>query len=101
MIIMSNQGRQLKKRIIGKDRDKEVTRTLEEVTSALHESKVFTHREVIRSVLDKPAGLNLRYYTLFSSWTKGSRYVISIRKAKTKENTYYIWHYYEPQPDLT
>ena len=70
MIITRNQGRKLKRNLIRRNHDKEAALNLEEIALVLYESKVFTWDEAIRSVLDNPAGLDLKYYTIFSSWIK-------------------------------
>ena len=68
---MSNQGRKLKKRLIGNGKigngkDGRAGLTLEEVSSSLHESRIFADREAVGSILNRDSYLNLKYYTLYS-----------------------------------
>ena len=96
MFVMSDQGKKLKKSLIGKEKVS-ATRSLDEVVSALHKHKVFTNREAIEIVLNRPGGLDLTYYPSFPSLKINGKHVLSIRKCENGE--YNVRHYFESRPD--
>ena len=74
MLITTAQGRRLKRALTSR---KNTVRSLDEVTSALHRTGVFTERETIGYVLNEE--LELEYPTL-SSIFYNKKQVISIQK---------------------
>lgn len=98
MEINGEQGKNLKKKLIGKSNDVTVTiRTLDEVVLALHKNGVFENKKTVPIVLNRPEGLDLTYHSRSEVMNKGVK-VISIRRDGSNPDRYVVSHYFKKDP---